>query len=68
MPPLNWHKTMPQGQRIQAALRARHGNALAAARSLNVLSNLTYDPETKYRARLDATKLFQMARLAKAQR
>ena len=33
-----------------------------------MLSNLTYDPDTKYRARADADRLFQMARLAKAQR
>ena len=60
--PLGWRKSMPQRDRIRIALNARHGNILAAARALNALANVTTDPDTKRKARADASYLYKVHR------
>ena len=63
--PLGWRKSMPQRDRIRTALNARNGNVLAAARALNALANVTSDPDTKRKARADASYLYKMNRQRK---
>ena len=60
--PLGWRKSMSQRDRIRVALNARHGNALATARALNALANVTTDPDTKRKARADASYLYKVHR------
>ena len=63
--PLGWRKSMPQRERIRVALRSRRGNVLATARALNALANVTTDPDTKRKARADASYLYKMNRQRK---
>jgi len=61
-PKLGWRRDLSQKRRINIALRHRNGNVLATARALNALANVTKDPETKRKARVDARKLFDLYR------
>ena len=60
--PLGWHVDMPQLARRKAALEARGGDALAAARALIALANVTQDSETERKARSDANYLLRLHR------
>ena len=61
---LNWHKTDSQSKRRRAALASRRGNALSAARALQVLSNVNSsskgDAETHRKALADAKYFFRL--------
>jgi len=53
-----WRKEDSSEKRRRTVLRSRRGNVLAAARSLQALSNVTKDPTTKRLARSDALYFF----------
>ena len=61
---LNWVKTDSQTKRRGNALAARHGDALAAARALQALSNINSsskgDAETHRKALADAKYFFRL--------
>lgn len=57
--PLNWHKVDSQTIRRRNALASRKQDALAAARALLALANVTNDKETKRKARSDYIALFK---------
>ena len=59
---LNWHKDDSQQTRRRAALKTRRGNYLKVARSLQALSNVTTDLETKRKSAADAAYFFMMHR------
>lgn len=52
--PTGWRKADTQATRRRIVLKSRHGDLLAAARSMNLLANKTRDPDTKRKARGDA--------------
>jgi hypothetical protein len=49
-----WKKELPMYERRKLSLKAHKGNLLSAARSLQALSNVTKDKETKKIAKKDA--------------
>lgn len=49
-----WQKGDTQTQRRRVALASHKGNLLATARSLQALSNVTTDTETRRKSRADA--------------
>ena len=55
---MNWHKDLAEEVRRKNALQAHGGDALATARALQELSNVTTDPETKRLTKLDADYFF----------
>ena len=55
---LNWHKEDSPATRRANALKAHNGDELATARSLQELSNVTTDPETKKLTKEDADYFF----------
>lgn len=55
---MGWRKDVPQAERIRKALSTHKGDLLATARSLQALSNVTADVETKRKAKRDASLLF----------
>lgn len=57
---MNWSKDMPVAERRRNALRAHGGDALATARALQALSNVTTDRETKREAEKDAKYFFAL--------
>jgi len=57
-PEMNWHKEMPESTRRSNVLAAHKGDELATARSLQALSNVTTDSETKRLTRADAEYFF----------
>ena len=57
---LNWSKSCGQSKRRMAALAARKGNYLKAARALMALANVTADAETERKARADALYFYGM--------
>lgn len=57
---MNWSKDMPVAERRRNALRAHGGDALATARALQALSNVTTDRETKREAEKDAKYFFDL--------
>jgi hypothetical protein len=59
---LGWHKDDSQQTRKRAALKSRRGNYLKTARSLQALSNVTTDSETKRKSASDAAYFFMMHR------
>ncbi len=54
-----WSKDSPQKTRIAKVVSAHKGDLLAAARSLQALSNVSTDPKTTRLAALDARVLFR---------
>lgn len=54
-----WEKDLPVVERRKKVLDAYKGDALASARSLQALSNVTQDLETKKQARKDALYFYQ---------
>jgi len=52
---LNWRKDDFQKVRRQNALNSRHGSLIQTYQALNGLSRVTTDPETKSKAKADAT-------------
>jgi hypothetical protein len=57
---LKWCKTDSQTARRRAALSARKGNALATARALLGLANVSQDKETARKASSDAHYFFMI--------
>ena len=55
---MDWHKEMPESTRRANALAAHKGDELATARSLQALSNVTTDAETKRLTKADAEYFF----------
>jgi len=53
-----WEKDMYKGERRFLVLKAHKGDVLASARSMQALSNVTTDRETKRKARADALYFF----------
>ena len=58
--PLGWHKLDSAETRRGNALRARNGDAFAAYHALDALAKVTRDPETRAKARADATYFLNM--------
>jgi len=54
-----WSKDIKQSTRIRRVVRAHKGDLLASARSLQALSNVTTDAETRRKAKSDAAILFR---------
>ena len=57
---LGWSKLDSQTKRRKAALTSRHGNALKAARALQMLSNVTQDNETARKSQADAKYFYRL--------
>lgn len=57
---MGWKKSQSNTARREAAIEAHKGNLLSAARSLQALSNVTTDRETKLLAAKDAKELFAL--------
>ena len=57
-----WEKEMPMAERRRLVLRAHKGDELASARSMQALSNVTTDRETKRAARADALFFYKVHR------
>ncbi|KKN45071.1 hypothetical protein LCGC14_0686530 [marine sediment metagenome] len=55
-----WMKSLPAKTRRARVLRSHKGDLLAAARSLQVLANVTLDPATRRLAGQDARHLFRL--------
>lgn len=62
---MGWAKDLPAAERRDKALKAHGGDALAAARALLALANVTKDKETRRLARADADYFFRMHRRQK---
>lgn len=58
--PTGWKKTDPPSVRRRKMLKAKHGNALRAARALQALANITLDRATRERARADARYFYAL--------
>lgn len=54
-----WHKTDSQTKRRQAVLKKKK-TALTAYHSLDQLAKITRDPETRRKARMDATYFLRL--------
>lgn len=54
-----WEKDLPIGERRRKVIDVFKGDALASARSLQALANVTQDEETKRQARKDALYFYQ---------
>lgn len=57
-----WEKDQPESERRTNVLNAHKGNELSAARSMQALSNVTTDKETRRLAREDAKYFFRIHR------
>lgn len=55
-----WHKTMPVTKRRELVFKAHKKNALASARSMMALHNITTDKETKKLAHADALYFYNL--------
>lgn len=54
-----WRKDAPQEERRRDMLRAHGGDALATARALQALANVSQDPATKRAAAADAAYFYK---------
>lgn len=57
---LGWHKSDSQTKRRRAALASRKGDALATARALQSLSNVSTDSQTAKKAASDAKHFYKL--------